>query len=81
MAERPVLAADFNQADEDIFGAQAGAFMQVRGDAAVERALLREAAPPAQGDLDEDHAVAAVDAEVLGALRPFITEMRTRGMA
>src|SRR5690349_10060328 len=62
-AEGPVLLRDLDEVDPDILATHAQA-RQVLGDAAVERALLRQRAADRQRDLDDDDVVRARDAEV-----------------
>src|SRR5205823_537894 len=75
VAERPVGLVDLHQVDEDVLASDAEAIVQAIGHGGVEGALLVDAAPRVEGDLNDeavvgpgDVEIGAVDREVLGGV-------------
>lgn len=65
VAEGPIFPGGFGEDDYDFVGRDAGGLGEELGDAFVEFAFLLGLATVAEGDVDEDHSVGAVDAEVV----------------
>jgi hypothetical protein len=65
VAERPVFRQHFDQVDEDPFRAQAGVGGQFFDDAPKQLLLLRARAGVADGELNDDEVIAALDAEIV----------------
>jgi hypothetical protein len=83
VAERPVLAPDLDEADENVLRPHAHRLVEVCRHLPVQGALLLEAAAAAQRDLDDDQTVATASpiAARWARLLPLMSEMRTSGMA
>src|SRR3954465_10894096 len=64
VAKRPVFLLDLDEVDEHVLGTHAELALQALGEGLVEEALLFQAAPLAQGDLDGDKAIGARDIHV-----------------
>jgi hypothetical protein len=75
VAERPVFRKHLDQIDEDILRSQSGAFGQPFDDPPIQTLLLRYVAGVADGDLNDDQIVAALDAEIVGAIDEIVLVM------
>src|ERR1700679_2172821 len=75
MAERPVFRKHLDQIDEDILRPQPGAVGQPFDDAPIQLLLLLHIARVADGDLNDDQIVAALDAEIIRAIDEIVLVM------
>src|SRR6187551_2657005 len=64
VAERPILGLVFTQDHQHVLSGNADGRAGVANDRLVERALLGDAAPPAQGDANGNEFVRARDTQV-----------------
>src|SRR6266852_6562943 len=66
IAERPIFPRSFDKVDEEILRSQAGCLRQNFGHALVKFSFLLGFPARAQGDLNEDDAIRAMDTEMFG---------------
>src|SRR5580658_9188449 len=79
VAERPVFRKHLDQIDENILRPQSGILGQPFDDAPIELLLLCRRAGVADGDLNDDQIVAALDAEIIRAIDEIVRVMFGHG--